>query len=340
MKDQIDLLQQYIQEGYINVQKHPIYELFIYNYSQKTQYDAFWNLITLNCRGLILDKDMNFVARPFSKFFNLSEHEQNDIPDLGFEVFEKMDGSMGVLYWADNKPFIATRGSFQSEQALKANEILYSKYEHTFSSLNPNYTYIFEIIYPENKIVVDYQDLEDLILLAIIDTQTGRELPLQNIGFQMVNRFDAIKDFDELKKLNWENKEGFVVKFKNDFRVKIKFEDYIRLHRILTQVSSKIIWENLKEGKDLSLILEDVPDEFFNWVKKQVSKLKLHYQQVENECLAVPKNFETRKQAAEFFFTQKYPSILFKMLDNQSYDEVIWRIIEPPFEKPNHRIDD
>ena len=140
-----------LDEKLVSVQKHPDADLFIYNYSPKVQYDKLWNEITLQTRGLILDAEMNVVAKPFGKFFNLEEHQPEEIPQLPFDVFEKMDGSLGILYWLNDKPFIASRGSFESEQAIKATEILHQRYADTFIRLDKNSTYLFEIIYPTNQ---------------------------------------------------------------------------------------------------------------------------------------------------------------------------------------------
>ena len=118
------------------------------------------------------------------------------------------------LYFIDNQPFIATRGSFVSEQAIVATNILHQKYAHI--SLNTAYTYLFEIIYPQNRIVVDYGTLEDIILIGMLDTKTGKELPLDaSLGFSLVKKYDGIKDIYALKKLEERNREGFVIRFEN-----------------------------------------------------------------------------------------------------------------------------
>ena len=130
------LLQQCINDKLVSIQKHPEVDLFIYNYTPKVQYEKLWNEITLQTRGLILDSEMNIIARPFGKFFNLEERQLDEIPKESFEVYEKMDGSLGILYWLNNLPYIATRGSFTSEQSVHATEILHSKYIHTFDKLD------------------------------------------------------------------------------------------------------------------------------------------------------------------------------------------------------------
>lgn len=323
-----------IDEGYLMTAKHPNADLWLYNYTAKTQYEKAWNSITLSCRGLILDQNGQVVARPFPKFFNIEEHQTEDIPNMSFEVFEKMDGSLGILYWLDNKPFICTRGSFVSEQAQKATEWLYYKYADCIPKLQKDVTYLFEIIYPENKIVVDYGDIQDLFLLALIDNKTGKDLPLKNIGFPIVKRYDGVSDLKELKQRNIPNAEGYVLKFQNGFRVKVKFEDYVRIHRLITQFSNLSIWENLSNNTPIDELLERVPDEFYDWVKATKSELESKYFEIENECKGVFKIFETRKDTALYFQTQKYPSVLFLMLDKKDYSKNIWRIIRPVFSKP------
>jgi RNA ligase len=323
-----------IEQKYISVQKHPTEDLFIYNYTPKAQFEKLWDDITLQCRGLILDAGGRIIARPFRKFFNLEEHLPHEIPNEPFEVYEKMDGSLGILYWANGKPYIATRGSFDSAQARKATLMLQTNYAAVLPSLQTNKTYLFEIIYPGNRIVVDYGQKEELVLLAIIDTRNGRDLPLVDIGFPLVKRYDGLHDIKALKTLSLTNREGFVLKFERGFRVKVKFEEYVRLHRILTGVSNQLIWEMLKNNTPLDAILERVPDEFYNWVKQTREKLLADYAAIEKQCQKDFKALEDRKTTALYFLTCQYPSILFAMLDSHDYRYIIWKLIKPRHEKP------
>jgi len=283
---------------------------------------------------LILDSNYNIIARPFKKFFNLGELDPSLIPQGNFEVYEKYDGSLGILHWINDKPYIATRGSFESDQAKKANEILYEKYSHTFEKLDKSKTYLFEILYPQNRIVVQYGDLEDLILLAIIDNETGIDCELEDVGFPIVKRYDGINNINELKLLEEDNKEGFVVKFQNGLRVKVKFDEYCRLHKILTNVSNRTVWEYLSEGKDFNELLDRVPDEFYNWVRSTKEKLLAEYSSIEKECKKYYKVFDTRRETAMYFLNSKYSAVLFKMMDGKDYSQIIWKFIKPDFEKP------
>ena len=338
----LELLQEMQVQGYVSVQQHPEAELYIYNYTPKTQYDRVWNEVTLQCRGLILNAAAEIAARPFPKFFNLGEMENQYIPNEPFEVYEKMDGSLGILYWLEDQAFIATRGSFASDQAIRATAMLRDKYEDALERLDRSRTYLFEIIYPENRIVVDYGDSEALVLLAVLDTQTGRDFPLGNICFPVVKRLDGIQDINQLKQLEEDNREGFVVKFQSGLRYKIKFEEYLRIHRIVTQVSSISIWEYLATGQPIEQILERVPDEFYQWVHLMKGSLQESYELIEKQCKQDFKVLPSRKETALYFMQCPYPTVLFAMLDNRPYDQLIWKRIRPDYSRPfqNRRMDD
>ncbi len=317
-----------IEAGFISEQHHPKWSLRILNYTQRCQFDWRWNAQTMQCRGLIVDDAWNIIARPFPKFFSV-EQLGGVVPVEPFEVYEKMDGSLGILYFIDGKPQIASRGSFTSEQAQRATEILQAKYGH--ASFDPSFTYLFEIIYPENRIVVDYGDREELVLLAIIETATGKEWPLHAYDsvFPVVKRYDGFSQFDELLTNQDSSREGFVVRFQSGQRVKIKFDEYKRLHKLLTGVSPKAIWEVLKSGSDISKVIERVPDEFFRWVRETESDLLYSFATIEAQARGEMRFTGTRKDLAEYFKTCRYPDVMFSMLDRKDYSQIIWKRIRP-----------
>lgn len=335
-----------VSEGLVYENKHPNADLFIYNYSPKVQYDKLWNEITLNTRGLILDDQKKIISRPFGKFFNIEEHPAADLPMLPFDVFEKLDGSLGILYWINDTPFIATRGSFTSDQAIHATNLLHDKYSHTFEKFQKNKTYLFEIIYPENRIVVDYGKTDDLFLLTIIDNASGAET-IEDLGFPTVKKLDGINDFFPLRDIAQDNAEGFVVRFSNNFRVKMKFAEYVRLHRILTGVSNISVWEYMKEGKPMNELLERVPDEFFNWLKQTQENIQCNYNGIESKSKSIYGSIvNSLPQFAPFKERQKLfaievmnkhkdiSSILFNIYNNKKTDSIIWKMCRPVWSKP------
>jgi hypothetical protein len=339
-----DILERYVKEGWLISQVHPTLPLTVYNYSQSTQYEQHWDEVTLQCRGLVMDDNGNIVARPFRKFFNIEENKHTATES--FEVYEKMDGSLGIMFFYEGEWIFASRGSFTSEQALKFKEIFMNKYKT--SHLTITNTYLFEIIYPTNRIVVDYGEMEDVILLGEIHTESGEELNMEyweNSIFNVVKKY-GFKDYTEIQKLNWENKEGFIVRFSNGDRCKIKFADYVKLHRVLTNCSSYDIWENLKTfGKLPEEFLKDVPDEFFDWVVGVQSDLWwkhemtfVMYNSLLQDTLSKLGENPTKKEVAlaiQSIIDVDY-GLLFALYNNKTnkVDEIIWKMIKPEYEKP------
>ena len=138
----LSILNNYFEKKLLSKQTHPELPLTIWNYTNKVQYEGLWDEITMTCRGLVTDAEGNIVARPFKKFFNLEENKH--VATKEFEVFEKLDGSLIILFNYQNHWITASRGSFTSEQALKANELL-KKYN--LFELDKSNTYLFEVIY-------------------------------------------------------------------------------------------------------------------------------------------------------------------------------------------------
>ena len=352
MKYDLSILNDYIDRGLVIKQDHPGLPLSIYNYSRECQYEGKWDDITLNCRGLVLDNDGNVIAKPFPKFFNYEELKPEDIPNENFEVYEKMDGSLGIVFHYNNEWHIATRGSFQSDQAIKAKQILDTKYN--VSSLRKKRTYLFEIIYPENRIVVDYGNDEKLVLLAVIDTESGEEIPNSALYFMVEDGWDVVttyktwgEDWETLKKEISNNNEGYVIRFSGGMRMKIKGEEYVRLHKILTNFSTTDIWEILRTGGNMNEFLDRVPDEFDDWVKRIAMNLRYGFYHIDERAGKLHDGFRygkygdvdpepTKKEFAEFVMKQseELRPILFKMWDKAPYDDIIWKLLKPKYEKP------
>ena len=338
MEFSLELLKQYVDKGWVVKQDHPTLPLSIYNYSRGVQYEKLWDPITLNCRGLVLDADGNIVAKAFPKFFNYEELTEASIPKQTFEVFEKMDGSLGICFYYNGEWHMATRGSFTSEQAIRGKEML-NKYDT--SKLNTHYTYLFEIIYKENRIVVDY-DFEDLVLLAVIDTETGAEPGLGFVNthdFKVVMRYKTWgEDWETLKKEISKDNEGYVIRFSGGMRMKIKGDEYVRLHRILTNFSTKDIWELLKNGEPLEPFLDRVPDEFDAWVKEVVKDIQIRFENIVKDYNTIFWSIydDDKKVFAERAKRYPHPSLLFALYDkkNKSAYDYVWKLLKPKYEKP------
>jgi RNA ligase len=211
---------------------------------------------------------------------------------------------------------------------------------------------LFEIIYKENRIVCDY-DFEDIVLLGIINTKTGSEVNLnsdiediriqnivKNIGFNVVMRYNTFGEgFDVLKREISNSKEGYVIRFRNGMRMKIKGDEYIRLHRILTNFSTTDIWELLRTKGNMDEFLERVPDEFDKWVRMIVMELEAGFENIKFRSSIDFEYYKgqsngDKKEFALAINDNEYRSILFSMLDGKSYEDIIWKMIKPKWSKP------
>jgi RNA ligase len=349
----LNILNKYISEGLVVKNDHPTLPLSIWNYSRTCQYENKWDEITKICRGLILDQEGNVIAKGFDKFFNMEEHQPEEIPNDSFEVFEKLDGSLGILFWYQGQWILATKGSFTSEQSIRAKEIL-NKYN--YHPIPKGYTTLVEIIYPENRIVCGYGNEESLVVLSMINNSSGKELDYTSLLYisdetrmPVVKKYDGINDYKTLKSLISKDREGYVVRFRNGFRIKIKGEEYVRLHRILTGFSNVDIWEYLKDGKNIDELLDRVPDEFDKWVKTTIRDLRYGSFQLRERAGKLHDGFRygkfgdrdpepTKKEFAEFVMKQEevLHAIMFAMWNgnNEKVDEIIWKLLRPKYSKP------
>lgn len=336
-------LEQAIADGNVSARFHPEYDYTIYNYTPQVQYSRHWTPVTKTCRGLILGPDYEVIARPFEKFFNYTEI----VPDpvvFGKRCWatDKLDGSLGIIYPMEDFYGVATRGSFTSDQAIWATKWL--KDNLPDFKQPDGVTTLVEIIYPDNRIVLDYQGYEGLVLLAAVDNETGADIEHWNIDWWPGDRaelFETLSDADSAyhraNEEDFEIKEGLVLTYykynEPAFRLKVKNAEYIRLHGIIHNFSPKKVWEALREGSNFAEFLVDVPDEFYNLVKDITKDLEHKFQLIKLEAQL---DFSTlrdlkndRKKFAEAAQKTTYPGIMFSMLDKKDYSDAIWKMIKP-----------
>lgn len=340
----LEQFQPFIDEGLITKREHPFMPLSILNYSDKCMWERRWTPETMMCRGLVVTEAGEIVARPFPKFFNYQELPQipSEFEKLQhaiaegelFQVSEKLDGSLIICFQWAGQLVVASRGSFTSQHVWWAEEILLEQYPDFMPP--EGYTYLFELIHPENPIVVNYHGQKDLFLLAVIHTESGVEcIDMADTGFPEPWVSEDFADLDSV--LNYpqaKNREGFVVTFLDSgFRVKFKWDEYKRLHKMLTGVTPKTIWEILSAGSRVSDVA-GVPDEWMQWVMNIELGLKLRYSEIlwasrltfERAKLENPPD---RKGYAEIFKQTPFPAILFKMLDGRDPSDLIWKMVKP-----------
>lgn len=261
----LEKLESYVEQGLLKRSVSPCGELVLYDYTEKCQFDKLWDEVTLNHRGTVYSlKTGEVVAKAFPKFFNWSELLPSRQKELAnskdFQVFEKLDGSLGILYFYKDSWRMNTRGSFTSDQAIRGLELLESQ---VGSQLKTDYTYLVEIIYPENRIVVDYKGESKLVFLSSYHTKSGVEaghMPFKNRRIQY--DFESIQEVQaKLKTLPF-NEEGYVVKFADGSRAKFKGDEYVEMHRLISGLSPLTLWERMEMGIVSKEFLSTIPEEF------------------------------------------------------------------------------
>jgi RNA ligase len=240
--------------------------LEIYMYSNGCRFENRWDLFSLMARGLILDvQAKRVVATPFPKFFNFGELITT-LPDEPFEVTEKIDGSLGIVFEHNGHWIVSTKGSLTSEQSVWATAHLADTIDTV--ALTPGVTYLVEIVYRQNRIVIPY-DFEGLVLLGAYD-QDGHELTrdqLREIALQTGLRLvesHAHQSLDELLHVCRalpRDREGFVVRFRGGLRIKLKGEQYCRIHKLISRCTPLALWDAMMNCEDLDQIRSELPEE-------------------------------------------------------------------------------
>lgn len=347
----LDDLEKAIADDEVRSQVHPEFpEFAIFNYTEGVQYANRWNNITLACRGLILNTDTGeVVARPWEKFFNLEQMDNRIDSYAPVEVTDKIDGSLGILYALepDGKySAIATRGSFASEQAAHATKVWAERYwAQVNTSAIVDFTFLFEIVYPDNRIVVNYGDMDDLVLLGAVHKQHGYYLgPLEAQGVlgwtgpvTEVFKYDTF--LDAISAPDRPGKEGYVIRSGRNM-VKLKQADYVELHRIVTNLSPRTIWEMMGNGKTIADICAQIPDEFHSYVEDIGNDLiikasgivmdaNIIFSTIRTKLWSADGSEISRRQWAEEIKKHDNAPLLFLLLDGKDIEPVVWQSIRP-----------
>jgi T4 RnlA family RNA ligase len=329
-------LQTHIEKGelIVNEGKGEREGLKLVTYSKTYQYEhnsVAWDPLVQHCRGIIFDTSdtlspYRIVALPFSKFFNYGEGGIH-YPSAGAEitsVYEKVDGSLGICFHWHNKWHLTTRGSLNSDIGEVGQQMLDHMLAQQRMTLDPSDTRLFEIIYPENRICVDYGDARELVFLGRRNVRSGVED--YDIG-SAVWRAPCQYQFNGREDLvNWLNKqkgeqfEGFVVHFSDGSIFKFKSEDYMRLHRIIAQFTFKRVLEAVQAGEQEDIrkaLPEELIPEFDRYCWMIEDKVKKIVSQVDKAVGNAPK--DSRKEFAlylqQFYKGTEIIKYAFKFLD-------------------------
>lgn len=302
-------------------------------------------------RGIILDSenDFNVVCKPFNKFFNIQEGLAADIDWSTARTFEKVDGSIVKLFfhprknvwqWASNGVIDASRVEvmFPSAVINTMADMIHGVIppEYDFRVLDTSRTYIFELVGPHNRVVVPYENI-GLYYLGEIDNETLQEdfnantfmiLKSQFPGMNIPHVFDLstyeeCQEFLSSEYFNNFHNEGFVVCDANFNRVKIKTEEYVRVHRLRGE-------NNPTDKNILDIIRQGETSEFLSYFPEYTERFRMleyHYKnliadiyldvEVLNKQLDLDW-YMSRKDIASIVKKMTLPGFMFAYIDGKA----------------------
>lgn len=273
----------------------------VFNGESEYDYNDFWDLhdgFYQECRSLVINLiKEEIVLCPFKKFRNLNECEENNLENIqskikqahNIEITNKLDGSMQCARWYDNKVVMAGSQALDINNSWRLKDG-YNRLTNDSNYVkmlqdNPNYTFIFEYISLEDAHVVIYtKEQEGLYLIGIRDCANGKQLSYKQV-IDCANRYNILttelynQDFgtilNTLNKYKSCDKEGYVLNI-DGYMVKIKCDDYVNIHRILSNISSiNLIIKNIADGTFDDLISK-VPQVYKDRVFK-ISNIVYNY---------------------------------------------------------------
>jgi len=329
-------LSEHIAAKRINAIRHPTLPLTIYSYTDRCVYERAWDDTSKACRGLVMNDAGEIVARPFPKFFNDTEPEAQPIPwGERCEITEKLDGSLIIAFMYDDEWQFCTRGSWTSEQAAFAAEWLTPR----LSGYLTTDTLLFEAIYPENRIVVDYGSRRECVLLGRIDTASGAEMMTDHwYRTPVVRSLGPEANPAELRSIIRDDEEGYVVRFFGGHRVKVKGARYMELHRLLSGVNARMVWEALAKEQWPPPCMSQFDEEVRAWMESKADELTEKIYDIHRRVFIAHRQVQgaTRKEAAAILLAEHkdVAGLVFSQMDGRDWKGKAWGMVYPPHERP------
>jgi len=313
-----------------------------------TQYKSdFMIPLVRECRGIILDKmnDYTPVCVPFFKFGNVGEPYVPEIDWGSAVVWEKIDGSLIKLWHHRGDWHISSNGEIDALNAEVNNALIEQIGQHNlfdlfldawantgcaFRDLDTNYTYMFELASPFNRLVIPY-DETFIWHIGSRNMVTLQEEEI-DIGIAKPRRF-PLTSIDACLKaatMMGSDGEGFVVTDADYNRVKIKSPTYVLYsHAIQGLISTEKAIETVIRGEDTELLayfpeyadvfrgIHEAIDTFTATVNKDVEDIR-------------SQTFATRKELAEIVTKCKFPACIFALLDGKNNASSQWLFERSP----------
>ena len=306
----------------------------------------FSNPIVRECRGSIFylrdDGLYECVCRAFDKFGNYGEGYTDEIDWSTAQVQEKVDGSLIKVFYHNNTWHIATNGTINAYNCIVYKEdketnktygsifnfALRGHLNQFFESLDKDYTYMFELVSPYTKLVVEYPNTALYYLsrrnIHTMKEDNARPEAFENFGILCPKTY-SLKTLEDclayVKTMN-KNEEGFVVKDAEFHRIKIKSPEYLLAFRAKNNgvLSTKRIVKMIRE-ESIDDLLAYCP-EYKERVDVVINKYKILIHSFEEEyqrfIIMHPNKWETldRKDFAALVSNSWAKDFLFKKRSN------------------------
>lgn len=295
-----------------------------------------------DCRGLHLSlPDFSVISRSFRRFFNWGEPCDDFVPDAETLAFEKIDGSLIILYWRPElKRWIArTKGSFYGDAPIGDSGETYADAvwkligDADLRGLDRGLSYSFEYVGPNNLIVTPYREAA-LYYLAAFNNATGEEPPYEQ-GFATVRACfpcrrlasfprSSVADVAAAAKALPPREEGYVVRNGAGQRTKVKNPAYVALHNARETGP-------LTDEKALALIESGEDAEYLAYFPKDAARIDSVAKRrrlIVERTLAAWEFLEPYRSNRGAFAGAaaklKYGALLLRMLDGRDIEDA-WR---------------
>lgn len=344
-----------IEEGYFHI--NPCDFCGINSYLIVPEVDAKWNSHNLYFRSLIVDQGGKVLSCGFPKFFNFGEKPDcypnpESFKDWGVET--KIDGSLLITDYVNSQFSMRTRGtaSYKIQENASDFDLLPQKYPEIKKYLcaNSHYSLLFEIVTPNNVIVIRPTDVQ-FYFLGAIDKRTlslVSDSELLNIWKKIgcpptprKYQSDNLKELSQIAKWvkDWKGAEGIVLTYnKGQNKIKIKSDWYCWVHRIKSQLNSEnnlveyYVDCNMPDAESFFKKIENEYDyEIAAQLKNEIDNICLFGEKAREIILDLKKfassiqSFENRKEQAKHIILTYGKSLLtpyvFAFLDEKELDK-------------------
>lgn len=326
----------------IRVKAYPEEGLYVFNYSQIDS--PKMHPIVMECRGLILNEDLEIVCLPFSRFFNSGEALEitSKFNIVNSIVYEKLDGSLCKVYHDGKTWQIGTRGTAFAESENYTGEVFQklilnafgSKSLHDFNnSLESSYiphtwTLIFEYTSPMNRVVTPYKE-DCMYLIGARDNPTLADLHSVpdsivdalkyyglNVKLPKTFKFDNQDEMKEFVNSLDGLQEGVVaLDTTSSIRIKLKADQYVAVHRLRG--------ESLPTPKRiLGLVVTNETEEYLAYFPEERERFMPYmesFQKLKSRILEIhnlAKVIDDQKEFALYVKDYVFSSVLFQARKN------------------------